>query len=92
MTDKHISNDADIATPKLIEKHEVAMGEYLRGETVGHEDIDWDDDKLSENDLCHIRLGEQELATNAHGNWANIKRNLSTKMFLLGKVNKKHLG
>ena len=62
MADKHINNDADIATPELIEKHEVAMGEYLRGETVGHEDINWDDDELSENDLYHIRLGEQELA------------------------------
>ena len=32
------------------------------------------DDELSKNDLYHIRLGEQELATGTHGNWANIKR------------------
>ena len=31
----------DVATPKLIANHEIAMGEYLRGETVNHEDIDW---------------------------------------------------
>jgi hypothetical protein len=32
----------DIATPELIKRHEIAMGEYLRGETVDHEDINWD--------------------------------------------------
>jgi len=32
----------DVATPELIKNHETAMGEYLRGETVNHEDIDWD--------------------------------------------------
>ncbi|MCL2359938.1 MAG: phosphoribosylaminoimidazolesuccinocarboxamide synthase [Candidatus Bathyarchaeota archaeon] len=31
----------DIATPELIEDHEIAMAEYLRGETVDHEDVDW---------------------------------------------------
>ena len=31
----------DIATPALIARHEIAMGEFLRGETVDHEDIDW---------------------------------------------------
>jgi len=35
---------------------------------------EWDDEELSENDLHHIRIGEQELATGAHGSWANIKR------------------
>jgi hypothetical protein len=32
----------DVATPELIARHEIAMGEYLRGETVDHEDINWD--------------------------------------------------
>lgn len=32
----------DVATPELIARHEAAMGEYLRGETVDHEAIDWD--------------------------------------------------
>jgi hypothetical protein len=67
----------DVATPELIARHEIAMDEYLRGETINHENIDWnnwDDDELSENDLHHIRLGEQELATGTHGNWSNIKR------------------
>jgi len=35
---------------------------------------DWDDDDLSKNDLYHIRLGEQELSTGTHGNWASINR------------------
>jgi len=65
---------SDIATQDLIENHEVAIGEYLRGETVDHEDIDWEDGELSENDLRHIRLGEQELATGTHGDWSNIKK------------------
>jgi len=34
----------------------------------------WDDDELSENDLHHIRMGEQELVTGTHGSWADIKR------------------
>jgi hypothetical protein len=32
----------DMATPELIAKHEIAMDEYRRGETVDHDDIDWD--------------------------------------------------
>jgi len=32
----------DVATPDMIANHHVAMKEYLRGETVDHEDIDWD--------------------------------------------------
>jgi len=32
----------DVATPELIANHETAMGEYFRGETVDHDDIDWD--------------------------------------------------
>jgi hypothetical protein len=32
----------DVATPEMIANHEIAMGEYLRGETVDHDDIDWD--------------------------------------------------
>ena len=31
----------DVATSELIERHEIAMGEYLRGETIDHDDIDW---------------------------------------------------
>jgi len=31
----------DVATPELIANHEIAMSEYLRGETVDHDDIDW---------------------------------------------------
>jgi len=31
----------DVATPELIARHEIAMGEYFQGETVDHEDIDW---------------------------------------------------
>jgi len=30
----------DVATPELIERHEVAMREYLNGETIDHNDID----------------------------------------------------
>jgi len=36
---------------------------------------DWDDDELSENDLHHIRLGEEELANGTHGSWENIRNN-----------------
>jgi len=32
----------DVATPELIANHEIAVGEYFRGETVDHDDIDWD--------------------------------------------------
>ena len=32
----------DSATPELIARHEQAMAEFHRGETVDHEDIDWD--------------------------------------------------
>jgi hypothetical protein len=31
----------DIATPELIAQHEIAMGEFFRGETVDHDDVDW---------------------------------------------------
>ena len=33
---------SDIATSELIKNHEIAMGEYERGETIDHEDVDWD--------------------------------------------------
>jgi len=65
---------ADIATQDLIENHEAAIGEYLRGETVDHEDIAWEDGELSKNDLHHIRLGEHELATGTHGDWSISKK------------------
>jgi len=32
----------DVATPELIANHEAAASEYFRGETVDHDDIDWD--------------------------------------------------
>jgi len=32
----------DVATPEIIANHKVAMSEYLRGETIDHDDIDWD--------------------------------------------------
>jgi len=32
----------DVATPELIKNHEIAMTEYLQGETMDHDDIDWD--------------------------------------------------
>ena len=32
----------DLATPELIANHETALAEYLNGETIDHEDIDWD--------------------------------------------------
>jgi len=32
----------DVATPELIANHDIAMQEYLRGETVDHDQIDWD--------------------------------------------------
>ena len=31
----------DIATPDDLAAHTAAMDEYRRGETVAHEDIDW---------------------------------------------------
>jgi hypothetical protein len=31
----------DVATPELIANHNIAMGEYIRGETVDHDDINW---------------------------------------------------
>jgi len=31
----------DVATTELIANHKIAMGEFLRGETIDHEDIDW---------------------------------------------------
>ena len=32
----------DIATPDDLANHAVAVEEYRRGETVSHDDIDWD--------------------------------------------------
>ena len=32
----------DIATPDDIAAHNIAMEEYRRGETVSHDDINWD--------------------------------------------------
>jgi len=32
----------DVATPELIARHKIAMDEFHRGETVDHDDIDWD--------------------------------------------------
>jgi len=32
----------DVATPEIIANHHTAMEEYLRGETVDHDDIDWE--------------------------------------------------
>jgi len=32
----------DIATPDDIANHVIAMKEYRRGETISHEDINWD--------------------------------------------------
>lgn len=31
----------DIATPDDIKAYEIGMKEYLAGETISHEDIDW---------------------------------------------------
>jgi len=31
----------DMATPELIANHKIAIEEYQRGETINHEDIDW---------------------------------------------------
>ncbi len=31
----------DIATPEDLSAHKVAMEEYIAGETVSHDDIDW---------------------------------------------------
>ena len=33
-----------------------------------------DDDILSDEDLHYIEIGEKELETGTHGNWANIRR------------------
>jgi len=32
----------DVATPELIARHKIAMDEFHRGETVDHDDIDWE--------------------------------------------------
>lgn len=36
------SGSDDIATPEDLRAHDVAMEEYLAGEAVPHEMIDWD--------------------------------------------------